>query len=84
MDAYCDAWNSARTDVYGLASPLLGGKLLKEQKHTCNNSFAVLCIEVKHPSHIRHRRSVDHDSDELLSEEEYTNYLKEIDREIEK
>lgn len=45
IDAYCDAWNSNSINKVGLASSLLRGKLLDQEKYSCNNAFIVLCIE---------------------------------------
>lgn len=45
MDTYCDAWHSAVNDKVGLASSLLGNKLLDQERYSCDNRFAVLCIE---------------------------------------
>lgn len=45
MDTYCDAWHSASTDKVGLASSLMGNKLLDQERYSCDNRFAVLCIE---------------------------------------
>jgi collagen type XVIII alpha len=46
MDTYCDAWHSGSSDKLGLASSLMGNKLLDQQKYSCDNRFIVLCIEV--------------------------------------
>jgi collagen type XVIII alpha len=46
MDNYCDAWHSSSPDKLGLASSLMGNKLLDQQKYSCDNRFIVLCIEV--------------------------------------
>ena len=62
-EAYCDAWNSNSMTKVGLASSLLRGKLLDQEKYSCNNAFIVLCIEVTSPEeayrqkrHIRDNR----------------------------
>lgn len=43
---YCNAWESSSPDKLGLASSLLGERLLQQLQFSCNHSFAVLCIEV--------------------------------------
>ena len=48
-DAYCDAWNSNSMSKVGMASSLLRGKLLDQEKYSCNNPFIVLCIEATSP-----------------------------------
>lgn len=48
-DAYCDAWNSNSIAKVGLASSLIRGKLLDQEKYSCNNAFIVLCIEATTP-----------------------------------
>ena len=45
MDTYCDAWHSAATDKVGLASSLLGNKLLEQERYSCDSRLIVLCIE---------------------------------------
>lgn len=61
-DAYCDAWNSNSMSKVGLASSLLRGKLLDQEKYSCNNAFIVLCIEATSPEDLigfnRHTRDV--------------------------
>lgn len=84
MDAYCDSWHSDSSDKVGLASSLLRGKLLAQERFTCNHRFAVLCIEAVNPNlYRRRRRSVEDvdDSDEdddFLDEDEYQDFLKAI------
>ncbi|KAH7637472.1 collagenase-like protein [Dermatophagoides farinae] len=46
MDASCDSWSSDSISRFGMASNLLRGKLLDQEKYSCNNAFIVLCIEV--------------------------------------
>lgn len=46
MDTYCDAWHIGTSSKVGLASSLLGNKLLDQERYSCDNRFAVLCIEV--------------------------------------
>jgi hypothetical protein len=61
-DAYCDAWNSNSMNKVGLASSLLRGKLLDQEKYSCNNAFIVLCIEATSPEDLigfsRHTRDI--------------------------
>lgn len=45
MESYCDSWNSFSNSKIGLASSLLKGKILEQEKYSCNNQFIVLCIE---------------------------------------
>lgn len=45
LDTYCDAWQSSTSDKFGLASNLLGNKLLDQERYSCDNRFVVLCIE---------------------------------------
>lgn len=81
MDAYCDSWHSDSADKVGLASSLLRGKLLAQERFSCNRRFAVLCIEAVNPNlYRRRRRSVDtsddgEEDDEFLDEDEYQNFL---------
>ncbi len=79
MDAYCDSWHSDSADKVGLASSLLRGKLLAQERFTCNHRFAVLCIEAVNPNlYRRRRRSVESDDedDDFLDEDEYQDFLK--------
>lgn len=55
MDTYCDAWHSAAAEKSGLASSLLGNKLLDQERYACDNRFVVLCIEVM-PEQARRRK----------------------------
>lgn len=63
IDAYCDAWNSNSMGKVGLASSLLRGKLLDQEKYSCNNAFIVLCIEATSPDELigftRNKRDAD-------------------------
>lgn len=75
MDTYCDAWHSSSSDRYGLGSPLTGGQLLEQVRYSCDNKFALLCIEVtSEPT--RRRRSIEAAADEEeMSENDYIEYL---------
>lgn len=46
IDAYCDDWSDHSMGSMGMASNLLRGKLLDQEKYSCNNAFIVLCVEV--------------------------------------
>jgi len=77
MDTYCDAWHSASTDKVGLASSLLKNKLLDQERFSCNNRFAVLCIEAT-SQYSRRRRRRDADEDRELSEGDYQAQLEDL------
>lgn len=80
MDTYCDAWHSSSSDRYGLGSPLTGGRLLEQVRYSCDNKFALLCIEVTSEMG-RRRRSVDsqpEDDDVEMTENDYVEYLEEL------
>lgn len=81
METYCDAWHSGTSDRYGLGSPLTGGQLLEQVRYSCDNKFALLCIEVTSET-ARRRRSLpdesETDEDSEMSEDDYTMYLEEI------
>lgn len=59
MDTYCDAWHSTSTDKVGLASSLLGNKLLDQERYSCDNRFVVLCIEVLSHQDSRRKRDLE-------------------------
>lgn len=66
MDTYCDAWHSGSSDRNGLGSPLTGGRLLEQIRYSCDNKFALLCIEVTSEKNLkRKRRSIDNDDDDI-------------------
>lgn len=80
MDNFCDAWHSSSADRYGLGSPLSSGKLLEEVQYSCNNKFALLCIEVA-SEHLRKRRSLEDNLETggeyvEMTQEEYEEHLK--------
>lgn len=65
---YCDAWHTdAQSDV-GLATDLVKGELLGQEKIGCNHKLIVLCIEIASQHHHRRKREA------LLSTQEETNY----------
>ncbi|XP_055689784.1 collagen alpha-1(XV) chain [Lutzomyia longipalpis] len=45
METYCEAWHSSSSTSFGLASTLLSNKLLNQEKISCDNKLAILCIE---------------------------------------
>ncbi|XP_055707831.1 collagen alpha-1(XV) chain isoform X2 [Phlebotomus papatasi] len=45
METYCEAWHSSASTSFGLASTLLSNKLLNQERISCDNKLAVLCIE---------------------------------------
>lgn len=80
MDTYCDAWHSSSSDRYGLGSPLIGGRLLEQVRYSCDNKFALLCIEVTSEM-VRRRRSAgdrSEDDDVELTENDYMEYLEDL------
>lgn len=53
---------------FGLASNLLRGKLLGQEKYSCNNQFIVLCVETavtsaEEGNHFRSKREENDDSE---------------------
>ncbi|XP_020710044.2 collagen alpha-1(XVIII) chain isoform X2 [Athalia rosae] len=85
MDTYCDAWHSSSSDRFGLGSPLNGERLLEQVRYSCDNKFALLCIEVTSQT-TRRRRETDEDYQENhqlienleLNEEDYRKHLEEL------
>ncbi|PSN48620.1 hypothetical protein C0J52_24274 [Blattella germanica] len=67
----------ACTDKVGLASSLLKNKLLDQERFSCNNRFAVLCIEAT-SQYSRRRRRRDLDQDRELSEKDYQAHLLQV------
>jgi hypothetical protein len=61
----------------GLASSLLKNKLLDQERYSCNNRFAVLCIEAT-SQYSRRRRRRDADEETELSEGEYQTQLEDL------
>lgn len=81
MDTYCDAWHSSSSDRFGLGSPLTGGRLLEQIRYSCDNKFALLCIEVTSEVARRRKRSDDLfelDNEFELTELEYQEHLEQI------
>lgn len=78
LDAYCDAWHSSSADQVGMASNLHRSRVLGQEQYACNNRFAVLCVEVV-TSRRRRRRSIEEEKE--MTEEQYTNWLQELELE---
>lgn len=80
MDTYCDAWHSSSSDRYGLGSPLTGGRLLEQVRYSCDNKFALLCIEITSDVMLRRRRSAENqlEDDAEMTENDYMDYLEEL------
>jgi collagen type XVIII alpha len=70
VDTYCEMWHSESNDRLGLGSTLLKGRLLGQERFSCDQRLAIICVEAT--SMARSRRSVA--DDRVLSESEY-NYL---------
>ena len=68
-DAYCDAWNSNSINKVGLASSLTRGKLLDQDKYSCNNAFIVLCIEATTPEDRQKRHIADANHNSSLAQD---------------
>lgn len=77
MDTYCDAWHSASTEKLGIASSLLGNKLLDQERYSCDNRFVVLCIEALSQDR-RKKRDLSNPEPEFSSEHEYALHLETI------
>lgn len=75
MDTYCDAWHSSSSDRYGLGSPLTGGRLLEQVRYSCDNKFALLCIEVSSEVTRRRRNSDAVEDDVEMTESDYKRHL---------
>ena len=81
MDTYCDAWHSSSSDRFGLGSPLTGGRLLEQIRYSCENKFALLCIEITSENARRRKRSNEFSNSEHdfeLTENEYQEHLEEL------
>uniref|UniRef100_A0A182Q5H3 Collagenase NC10/endostatin domain-containing protein n=1 Tax=Anopheles farauti TaxID=69004 RepID=A0A182Q5H3_9DIPT len=80
IDTYCDAWHSASPDKVGLASSLLGNKLLDQERYSCDNRFVVLCVEAVPQDRRRKRRDTSSSSGphEFANAMEYSGYLQSI------
>ena len=81
MDTYCDAWHSSSSDRFGLGSPLTGGRLLEQIRYSCDNKFALLCIETTSELARRRKRSdelSDSGNDTEFTEQEYQEHLEQL------
>lgn len=74
MDLYCDGWDSNSAEKVGLASSLLQQKLLGQDRYSCDQPLAVLCIEADSPT-IKTRRRRNKNDHELSAEEYKQEYL---------
>ncbi|XP_062553398.1 collagen alpha-1(XVIII) chain isoform X12 [Armigeres subalbatus] len=77
MDTYCDAWHTASPDKVGMASSLLGNKLLDQDRYSCDNRFIVLCVEAL-PHDQRRKRDTFSQTYEFTNEQEYSRHLAEV------
>jgi len=77
--SYCEAWHSDKSSHLGLASDLLQGQLMGQQKVGCNHKLIVLCIEIASQQNYRRRRRSTWEplfqNGTLLTYEEYTQFL---------
>ncbi|XP_042221660.1 collagen alpha-1(I) chain-like isoform X3 [Homarus americanus] len=81
LSTYCDAWNSNSQETVGLASSLLKKRLLGQERMSCHNSFAVLCIEATSQTRYRRRRHAGSREQELTSQQ-YQEVLKALSRDF--
>lgn len=58
MDTNCDAWHTSATDKVGYATSLLGNKLLDQERYSCDNRFAILCVEALAQDRRRKKRDL--------------------------
>lgn len=79
LESYCDAWHSSVLGKVGMASSLLRGRLLDQERYSCNNAFIVLCVEATSQEDYRKRRKRDllEDDDRELTWEEFVQSLEE-------
>ncbi|XP_059470100.1 collagen alpha-1(XV) chain isoform X3 [Neocloeon triangulifer] len=71
VDTYCEAWHSESMDKLGLGSSLLKGRLLGQERFTCDQKLIILCMEATSVG--RSRRSIPEDT--ILSETEYNSLV---------
>ena len=75
--AYCEAWHTDAQSNVGLASDLIKGQLLGQEKISCNHKLIVLCIEIASQHHYRRRKR----SLEVQGQSETgSEYLEDIDK----
>lgn len=78
MDTYCDAWHTASPDKVGMASSLLGNKLLDQDRYSCDNRFIVLCVEALPHDQRRRKRDTYSHTYEFTNEQDYSRHLAEV------
>nr|XP_029726514.1 collagen alpha-1(XVIII) chain [Aedes albopictus] len=78
MDTYCDAWHTASPDKVGMASSLLGNKLLDQDRYSCDNRFIVLCVEALPHDQRRRKRDTYSHTYEFTNELDYSRHLAEV------
>ncbi|KFM62347.1 hypothetical protein X975_13541, partial [Stegodyphus mimosarum] len=67
-----------------MASSLLRGRLLDQERYSCNNSFIVLCIEATSQDDYRRKRKKRNIEDKELTWEEFLQSMEESDDEQER
>ncbi|XP_017777566.1 PREDICTED: collagen alpha-1(XVIII) chain isoform X3 [Nicrophorus vespilloides] len=79
LDTSCDAWHADSRDKVGLAGSLRGPRLLEQSSYSCDKKLVLLCIEATSEiSPQRRKRSVNPDSEDFYTEEEYQQLLSAI------
>uniref|UniRef100_A0A1E1WFV1 Collagenase NC10/endostatin domain-containing protein n=4 Tax=Pectinophora gossypiella TaxID=13191 RepID=A0A1E1WFV1_PECGO len=72
LDTFCEEWQSSEPTSRGMASSLYSHKLLSQERYSCNNHFAVLCIEATSTVNARRKRdTIRYNSTGLLDDEDY-------------
>ncbi|VVD05912.1 unnamed protein product [Leptidea sinapis] len=56
LDAFCEEWQNGEPLSRGMASSLFTHRLLSQERYTCNNHFAVLCVEATAHLNVRRKR----------------------------
>lgn len=56
LDKSCDAWQSSTSQKYGLASSILGPRLLEQTPYTCDKRLILLCIEATSEVFVQRKR----------------------------
>ncbi|CAK1550587.1 unnamed protein product [Leptosia nina] len=84
LDTFCEEWQNGEPTSRGMAASLYSHKLLSQERYSCNNRFAVLCIEATAHVSLRRKRSISRpnstqdDEDYLYNAEEYQELLDDI------
>lgn len=85
--SYCEAWHSDAGSSVGLASDLLKGELMGQERVGCNNKFIVLCVEIASQHHYRRKRDTDAKNSNFpgisnsdLNLEQYTHFINQYDQ----